>query len=390
MVLDEPTTDLDPVGKAEVGALLRELSREGSTAVLVEHETELLAQAGRTLFLQEGRIAAAGPFAEFTATPEQLGGYGIRPPDLSELWRLLGLTGPPAAAEAAHVRLREVGFAADPSRLPSSPAPGEPLFVLENVRFAYPGGLPVLDAVNLEIRRGESVALLGANGAGKTTLVGLLNGLRRPSSGRVQFAGREVAAMTVGELGRRVGYVFQNPDWQIFAANVYDEVEFTLKMRGVPPGERPARIARVLAAVGLEGSEQRDPFMMTKGERQKLALASVLVGEPDVLILDEPTTGLDASEQAAMNRLLRGLQGSGCTLIIVTHSMDAALELCARTVLMGAGRLLADGPTREVFAQPDRLAAASLRAPAAARLSALFGLGALDVRTLAACLRRPA
>ena len=391
LAFDEPSTDLDPAGKLEVAALLAELAAEGRTVALVEHETELVARAGRVLFLRDGAVAATGGFGDFRDDSEALLTLGVRPPDLPRLWRRLGLPGAPATVDEAAAQLAANGFAADPTRAPAAPHfGGPPLFVLQNVGFAYPGGPRVLDGVNLEFRRGESTAILGPNGAGKTTLVSLLNGLRRPTGGRVLVDGVDAATLSIGELGRRIGYVFQNPDHQLFAPTVFEEVAFSLQTRGVVAAERPARVARALAAVGLDADERRDPLMMTKGERQKLALASILVAEPDALILDEPTTGLDAAEQEAMTALLRELAARGCTLIVVTHSMDAALGACQRTVLLTERGVLADGPTREIFARDELLAAAQLRAPDAARLSARLGLGGLDFATLAACLtRRP-
>jgi energy-coupling factor transport system ATP-binding protein len=391
LILDEPTTDLDPVGKQEVMALLAELAAEGRSILLIEHETDLLRQADRLVFFADGAVAVDAPRRQFDAHAGDLPRFGVRPPDLYRLWSLLGLPAPPRAVGEALRALRESGFTPDPSRLPPRPAASPVLFALDNVTFAYPHSPPVFTDLNLTLGRGEAVAILGANGAGKTTLVGLLNGLRRPARGRVVFDSEDIAARRVSELGRRIGYVFQNPDHQLFAPTVREEAAFSLKVRGVPESEWPARITRALARVGLTGVDEQDPFVMTKGERQKLALASVLVHEPEVVILDEPTTGLDGEEQEAMIALLHELKQQGHTLILITHSMDTALAVADRTIVMADGRILADGPTPQVFAQDSTLAQAHLRAPVAAQLSAALGLGGLNVAMLARCLaRRPA
>ena len=383
LILDEPTTDLDPVGKQEVASLLDELAEAGSSVLLVEHEPELLARAHRLYGLEAGKVVSAGAPGEL----EDPLRFGVRPPDLRRLWQRLGLSNPPASIVEAAVRLGALGFAAGPDIAPAAGS-GEVLFQLENATFRYAGGPLAIDGVSLEIRRGETVAVLGSNGAGKTTLAGLLNGLRRPSAGRVLFEGRDIAPVSIGELGRRIGFVFQNPDHQIFAPTVVEEVAFGLKVRGVPEHERAARVERALAQVGLAGMAERDPFVMTRGERQKLALASVLVHEPEILILDEPTTGLDAAEQEAMAALLNELSRRGGTLVVITHSMDTALAVCGRTLLLAEGKVLADGPTREIFAQESLLAKAQLRTTVAARLSARLGLGALNADALAGRLSR--
>jgi energy-coupling factor transport system ATP-binding protein len=184
------------------------------------------------------------------------------------------------------------------------------------------------------------------------------------------------------ELSRWVGYVFQNPDHQIFARTVAEEVGFGLKMQGEAPKTIEKRVANALEVVGLQGYEQKVPFALTKGERQRVAVASVLAAQPQVIVLDEPTTGLDYRHQRNMMEMLKRLNQDGHTIIIVTHSMWVAAEYANRTIVMKDGRILSDGPTRWVFSDEGRLAEASLSAPSLVRLSNWLGTEALTVEQM--------
>jgi energy-coupling factor transporter ATP-binding protein EcfA2 len=184
------------------------------------------------------------------------------------------------------------------------------------------------------------------------------------------------------EIARRVGYVFQNPDHQIFARTVAEEVGFGLKMQNETPKTIERQVAEALEVVGLQGYEEKVPFTLTKGERQRVAVASVLAVRPQVIILDEPTTGLDHRHQQNMMRMLKRLNQYGHTIIIITHSMGVAAEYASRTIVMKEGGLLLDGPTRAVFADEARLAEASLRPPPLVRLSNWLGTEALTVQEM--------
>ena len=181
--------------------------------------------------------------------------------------------------------------------------------------------------------------------------------------------------------------VFQNPDNQIFCPTVREEVGFGPRNLGLPEGQIQHRVTESLHAVGLNGYERRDPFTLTKGERQRVAVASILASRPAVLILDEPTTGLDHGRQRGMMEMLVRLNQAGHTIVIITHSMWAATDYAPRTVVMQDGRILLDGPTRYVFTREDILAGVGLRPPPVVQLSNRLGAGALTVKELAAALR---
>jgi energy-coupling factor transport system ATP-binding protein len=258
-----------------------------------------------------------------------------------------------------------------------------PLLKAEGLRYLYPTyPVEALRGIDLSIQEGEFIALLGQNGSGKTTLAKHFNGLLKPTSGRMLVQNKTTTEYSHRQLARWVGYVFQNPDHQIFAKTVAEEVGFGLKMQGEIFKTIERRVAEALEAVGLQGYEQKIPFALTKGERQRVAVASVLAAQPQVIILDEPTTGLDYRHQRNMMEMLRHLNKNGHTIIIITHSMWTAAEYANRTIIMKDGYLLSDGPTRSVFADEARMSEASLHPPSLVRLSNWLGTEALTVEQM--------
>ncbi|HHW42745.1 MAG TPA: energy-coupling factor transporter ATPase [Desulfotomaculum sp.] len=245
----------------------------------------------------------------------------------------------------------------------------EPVLRVENLCFSYRAGEPVLQNVSLEIHRGEIVALIGQNGAGKSTLARHFNGLLKPERGRVLVDGRDTAGEPVAALARTVGYVFQNPDRQIFHDTVAREVAFGVQNMGYSREEVDRRVQRALAAVGLEGCAGAYPFALSRGQRQRLALASVLAMEPPVIILDEPTTGQDYRESMEIMELVDNLNRRGHTILFITHDMSLVARFARRVVVLCRGRVLMDGPVRQVFSQPDVLGQTFLRPPQITRLA---------------------
>lgn len=421
VVMDEPTTDLDPVGKRDIFKLAQVLRNEIEGIILVEHETEHVLSADRILLMHEGRIVREGPPGEILADPRYVERHGVRPLQTTVLLSALGLetdalTIPDAAArirsagwrvrdsareslngarrpeplheprgEPPHETLREP--TGEPPRVPSG-EPCQPIVRIEDLVFRYGEAPPAVDGVCLDIAAGEFVALVGQNGCGKTTLAKHLNGLHAPTEGEVRVLGRSTTDWTLPELGRRVGYVFQNPDHQIFANTVRDEVAFGALNYGFSEEEAGEKVDAALAETGLSGRDLEDPFNLTRGERQQLAVASVLATDPEVLVLDEPTTGLDYHGQVAILNLVRRLNESGRTVVMITHSMWVVAEYADRCIIMSGGRVVQDGDVRTCFSNPELLESLYLEAPEAVRLGYEFGLVARSVKEIADCLER--
>ena len=247
---------------------------------------------------------------------------------------------------------------------------------MEHVSFSYSDQGPTVQDVSFHVEKGEFAAILGANGAGKTTTVRLIDGLIRPTSGRVLIHGADTATSPVSERARRVGFLFQNPDRQICKNTVREEILFGLKtVRGEESEEAlNARCEEVLKDFGFTGEEE--PFSLSRGQRQRVALASILAVEPEVLILDEPTTGLDYLECChIMDRIRRMNEEQQVTVVMVCHDMEVVLDYATRALVMSGGRLLADGPVKEVFRDTELMERASILPPQMIGLSLRLGEG---------------
>jgi cobalt transport protein ATP-binding subunit len=236
--------------------------------------------------------------------------------------------------------------------------------------FHYtPSGADVLRGVNLRIEAGEFVALIGQNGAGKTTLAKQFNGLLKPTSGSVRVMGRDTRSVPVADMARSVGYVYQNPDHQIFAQRVRAEAAFGPRNLGLSSAEVERRVDAALALVGLQEHADDFAFSLGRGQRQKLAVASVLAMEPRILVIDEPTTGLDQAGARGILELLSHWNAEGRTIVAITHDMSLVAERIPRTVVVSDGRILADGPTRQVLSDAPLLRHAFLRPPQVTRIA---------------------
>lgn len=250
---------------------------------------------------------------------------------------------------------------------------GETIIKTEELSFGYRSGQPVLNNISLEIKRGECVAIIGQNGAGKTTLAKHFNGLHKPSGGKVYVGEMDTSGMKVSALARTAGYVFQNPDHQIFHDTVAREVAFGLKNLGLPGGEIKDRVFEALEAVGLTDHHETYPFNLSKGQRQRVALASVLAMKTGVIVLDEPTTGQDYRESVQIMEMVDKLNENGHTIIFITHDMSLVARYSRRVVVLCGGEILVDGGVRSVFAMPQLLEKTYLNPPQITSLAQRLG-----------------
>jgi cobalt/nickel transport system ATP-binding protein len=231
---------------------------------------------------------------------------------------------------------------------------------VEGLAFAYPDGHQALHCVDFMVREGERVALLGPNGAGKTTLVLHLNGIHQPGTGAVHVGGLPVTKANLREIRRRVGIVFQDPDDQLFMPTVRDDVAFGPANLGFRGDDLDKRVMAALDAVGMSEFADRPPHHLSFGQRRRVAAATVLAMEPDILVLDEPSSNLDPAARREFGDIVRSL---ALTTFMVTHDLPYALELCERALVMNDGRIVADGPTREILSDRELMAANRLELP---------------------------
>jgi energy-coupling factor transporter ATP-binding protein EcfA2 len=387
LVMDEPTTDLDPLGRQEVLSVAGDLRKTGRVLLIVDHEPETAEYADQVWLMKDGQIAAKGKPEEVFGNIPVLESCGVKVPPLVELFSSMGWPGRPLTAKEAIALIQEGNWVKPGQLKLEEPVKrnshGPAVIEAEGLGYLYPTHhIEALQKVALSIHEGEFVALLGQNGSGKTTLAKHFNGLLKPTYGRLLLKGKPTQQYSHLDIARLVGYVFQNPDHQIFSKTVYEEVGFGLRMLGESPKTIQDRVSEVLEVVGLQGYEHKIPFALTKGERQRLAVASVLAVRPQVVVLDEPTTGLDVRQQRDLMEMLKRLNQKGHTVIIITHSMDVAAEYANRVVVLKEGVILRDGPTRDVFSQEDLLTEASLRPPPLVQLSNWLGTRAVTVKQM--------
>lgn len=243
----------------------------------------------------------------------------------------------------------------------------------DGLSFSYPRGVRALQDVTLIIEPGEAVALLGENGAGKTTLAKHLNGLLRPTSGEVWIGDWDTRTKTVAQMARRVAYVFQNPDDQLFERTVGSEVAFGPKNQGAAEPQIQARVKQALERVGLRELRERNPYDLHASQRKLVTLAAALAMDTPALVLDEPTTGQDGPGMRLVADLIESLKSEGRTVIAITHDVDFCAEHFDRVVVLSAGRVLADGPASQVLSQAAVLAQAAVEQPQLVRLANALG-----------------
>jgi energy-coupling factor transport system ATP-binding protein len=247
---------------------------------------------------------------------------------------------------------------------------------VRNVDFHYPDGPSVLQGVNLEIKDGEFVALMGENGAGKTTLVKMFNGLLKPTKGTVAVDGVETGQKSVAQLSRNVGLIFQNPDNQLFAETVAQELGFSLRNFGFADDVIQKRVSSFLHILDLERYESSSPFVLSGGERKRVALAAILVWDPKHVIMDEPTIGQDYLQKERLRNFITQLVSQGKTVVVVTHDVEFVAECKPRVILLSHGKIIGDGPATRILTDQRLVEEASLMMPQIATLmNSLTDLG---------------
>jgi energy-coupling factor transporter ATP-binding protein EcfA2 len=386
LVLDEPTSQLDPAGEEAVFAVLRQVNREqGITVILASHAAEQLAlHADRIALLSGGQLVAVGPPGEIYAATDVVWQHHLRPPQVSETFQRIREVCPAAAPARIPVTLEAGMSALEAARraarctapalpVPPPPPAGPPLLSVRELAHCYPDGTEALRGVSLDLRRGEYVVLLGQNGAGKSTLVRHFLNLLRPQRGQIQLEGTDIQGLTVSELARRIGYVAQNPDHQIFSNTVAAEVAFALRHLGYPSGEIAARTDQSLEQLGLLSARGAHPLSLPKGDRARVVIAAVLAMQPEVLILDEPTIGQDFRGARYILDLTQRLHGQGKTILVITHHLYLMPGYAERALVMGRGVLLGDAPLREAYHRADLLEQTYLVPPQAVLLAQALG-----------------
>ena len=388
LVLDEPTSDLDPAGSRDILRVVRSLTTASDrtngwtgpeNVVMVTHDVEEALVADRVVLLRNGRVYRHGPAQEVFTDVAALRASRVGVPPVVAAFDRLGWPADELPVTVADA-MRCVGDGdldwtppgmAD-ERPPGTPAGtgesrGDPIFEFADLVHEYDtdqGTVRAVDGVSLTIREGEAVAIVGHNGSGKTTLAKHFNGLLAPDEGSATWRGRDVATLSMAEVGRSIGYVFQNPDHQIFADTVAAEVRFGPENFGLDGEQLEERVAGAIETAELGGVAEVDPFALSKGQRQRVALASILATDPDVIVFDEPTTGLDAAQQRTfMDVVARLNRTEGITVVMITHNMNTVARYAPRTVVMADGRTVADRPTRELFADGDALERWELEPP---------------------------
>lgn len=376
LILDEPTSQLDPIGKQEIFDVLEHLKRESqSTIIVIEHRMEKLAAlATRMILLHEGRILRDAPPSDFFNETGLLENLKLYPPEWMSVFARLRESGLyankiPLTTEEAVAEFNSIveksGGKINPVYIHTyeSPISDEIIQVLD-AGYTYPDGTKALEKINLSIKRGEFVALIGQNGSGKTTLAKCIAGIYKPTQGRIIVDGLDVGASSTSRIATKVGYIFQNPDHQLFNETVYKEVAFGPSNIGLVEEEIRERVKEAIRIVGLDETYlEMHPFFLPKGLRQRVAIASILAIRPPIIIVDEPTTGQDFKQSFEIMNFLKMLNQRGHTIIIITHDMPIVARYASRTICMARGRILIDGPTREVFKQTEILAQTFVRPP---------------------------
>lgn len=382
IVMDEPTSALDPASARDVFEVLRRAKElTGMTVILIEQTVALLAEyCDRVVVIDQGRIALDGTPTDVFSHGETLRAIGVDTPRTVRISNSLAETGlapndspaltldgaeslvagilAPGLSESSPIVPRTLGDRPDARNTVDE----RPIIVdVAGAAYSYGTGQAGIEGINLTVRAGEILAVVGQNGAGKTTFTKLLNGLIKPSAGVVRIAGLDTRTTPVSVLASHAATLFQNPDRQLCRNTVVEEISFGLELQGAPADAARERARHVAATFGLP--ENASPFNLSRGQRQMVALASVVALEPELIILDEPTSGLDYRECMTVMETVRQRALDGAAVVMVCHDMEVVSDFADTLAVMTEGRLIEVGPSREVFANDALLAHARIAAP---------------------------
>lgn len=356
LILDEPTSQLDPIAGEEILTMVRRLNEEnGITVVLVEQRLERCFHlADRVLVMDKGKITYDHHAPETIATWSHKNDTPFIPP-LAKLFAHVGCPEVPVTVKQGRKILKsyfdmnsnDFKINIQPEKIKSHKiVKNKSLVDIQNLWFTYPDGKEILKNVNLEINEGDFTVLMGENGAGKTTLLKNINGLLKPSRGSIKILGEDTKKKMVEELAPLVGYLSQNPNDYLFLPTVKEELDFTLKNLGLSDDGISDEILRTLQVFNYKDRNPRD---LSSGERQRVALASVLVARPKLLLLDEPTRGLDYELKEKLAEILLKIKATGTAILMITHDVEFAAEYAEDIVLMAEGSMIARGDKYEML-----------------------------------------
>ena len=356
LILDEPFTDMDPASQELILDFIRHGGYSGGILVF-DQSLDYHAFFDRIILIGNGKILFDGSH-DVIADRALLSAAGLGTSGIYKAVDCGYLAGPEAIA--AHIREHHVFDETAYEKMIPGPAMSAVNIVeVASLSFKYPGSADfALKQIDLKIRKGDFITVLGANGSGKTTLMKLIAGILDAGKGDIRYQGRNIKKYPVAG---KVGYVYQNPDNQIFAETVFDETAFILRMRGMAEARIREKVDAILTSMGLFDRRHADPFSLPKGDRQKVACAAILAGEPDLIILDEPTTGLDHPSLKALMEIVEALNKNGKTLVIITHSMETAASFGNKILALSRGEIFYYGDKRQFFGDPRLMAMGNVR-----------------------------
>lgn len=385
LILDEPTSQLDPQGTEEVFRVVDELTKSGITIIMIEQKLEKMADyCDRLILMHEGKVVDFDT-PERIFSRDDLEEMGVQPPAFTRICRQMGWkqpdgTYPATLAETLRVfdahktdenwkekfeLFQRSNHQPDaPKRDTMQPvnAASQSIFRVSDLGFSYTKEAEIFDHLNLCLDD-RATAIIGQNGAGKTTLVRLLKGLLKPVSGEIYFRNQDISGKTVAMLASDIGYVFQNPDDQIFKYHVLDEVMFGPLNIGMDENQARETAKKALELMGIQGKEEENPYDLEMSERKMVAIASVLAMDTDVIILDEPIIAQDHEGKKRIGKMIRELSKNGRLVLAILHDMDFVAEYFERVIVMAHGRILADGHADKIFRQDAVLEEAKLQKP---------------------------